>query len=74
VIELNEKTTKMNKTNLIIKVSELSGVGSKECETVLDAFEKVFSNELSTSAGVGNAFDKVYKIMDFLKKRKDNIN
>lgn len=64
----------MNKTNLIIRVSEIAGVNPKECEIVLDAFEKAFNDELSNSKYAGNAFDKAYKIMGFLKKKKDNNN
>lgn len=64
----------MNKTNLVIKVSEISGVDINNCKRVLDAFEEVLGDELSNSDSVGNAFDKIYKMMDSLKKRKDSKN
>ena len=62
----------MDKTEMIAKVSVESGIGVEECEKVLDAFEEVLSEELATSKRVGNIFEKVYKIMSFLKGKKDN--
>ena len=62
----------MNKREIITKVSERSGISWEECEKVLDAFEEVLSEELATSKRVGNIFEKVYKIMSFLKGKKDN--
>lgn len=55
-----------------MKVSEMSGVNLTDCKNVLDAFEEVFSNELSQSGGAMNVFDKIYKVMSFIKNKKDN--
>ena len=57
----------MNKREIITKVSERSGISWEECEKVLDAFEEVLSDELSSSKKMSGAFDKVYKLMSFLK-------
>lgn len=62
----------MNKKETIMKVSEMSGVNLTDCKNVLDAFEEVFSNELSQSGGAMNVFDKIYKVMSFIKNKKDN--
>ncbi len=62
----------MNKREIITKVSERSGISWEECEKVLDAFEEVLSDELSSSKKMSGAFDKVYKLMSFLKGKKDN--
>ena len=58
----------MNKKEVVKKVSQLSGVGYSDCEKVIDALEEVFSEELETSNGIRNAFGKVHKLMEFLKK------
>jgi len=60
----------MNKTEIIRKVAGRSGINEAECIKVLDVFEEVISDELSYSGSIGNAFDRVYKIMVFLKKKK----
>ena len=62
----------MNKKETIMKVSEVSGVDLTNCKKVLDAFEMIFSNELSQSGGAMSAFDKIYKVMSFIKNKKDN--
>ena len=62
----------MNKREIITKVSERSGISWEECEKVLDAFEEVLSDELSSSKKMSGAFDKVYKLMSFLKGKKGN--
>ena len=62
----------MNKKETIIKISEMSGVNLTECEKVQGSFEVIFSNELSQSGGAINAFDKIYKVMSFIKSKKDN--
>ncbi len=61
----------MNKREIVAKVSEESGVSLQECEKVLDAFEEVLSDELSSSKKISGAFDKVYKLMSFVKGKKD---
>ena len=57
----------MNKTNVIRKVSDISGVDSLACAKVLDALEKVLNTELESSKGIGNAFDKIYKVMSLFR-------
>lgn len=59
----------MNKTNVISKVSEISGVASLECVRVLDALESVLSTELEASKGIGKAFDKIYKVMSLFRNK-----
>lgn len=61
----------MNKEGVILKVSEKSGVNEDDCKIVLSAFEEVVSNHISDSKGVGVAFDTIYKIMSFIKSKKD---
>lgn len=61
----------MNKREVIDRVAEKSGIAKSECEKVLTAFEEVFNDELTNSKGIGKAFDKVYKIMDFLNSKKN---
>lgn len=58
----------MNKEEVIIKVSQFSGVEYSDCEKVIEALELVLSEELENSNGIRNAFGKVYKLMGFLKK------
>lgn len=60
----------MNNREVVAKVSELSGVHFDDCQKVLNAFEEVLSDELSNSKDIGRAFDKVIKVMDFLKNKK----
>lgn len=64
----------MNKTNLIIKISEISGVDTHNCKKVLDAFEKALDNELSNLGCAEKAFDKIYKMMSFIRKGRDLKN
>ncbi|GIP34920.1 HU family DNA-binding protein [Paenibacillus sp. J2TS4] len=59
----------MNKTEVVAKVSEKSGVGLTECHKVLEALEEVLSDELSHSQGVSNALDKVYSVLQFFKNK-----
>lgn len=62
----------MNKTEVILNVSEKSGVKPDDTRKVLEAFEEVFNERLSNSKGINCAFDKVYSIMSFIKNKKDN--
>lgn len=62
----------MNKTEVITNVSIRSGINREECEKVLDIFEEVLSDEIAGSKRVGNAFEKVYKLMSFIKSKKDS--
>lgn len=59
----------MNNSEMIAKVSEKSGVNTEDCQKVLDAFEEVLANELSSSKDIGSAFDKVYNLLGFLKNK-----
>lgn len=62
----------MNKTEVILNVSEKSGVKPDDTRKVLEAFEEVFNERLSNSKVINSAFDKVYSIMSFIKNKKDN--
>lgn len=62
----------MDKAEVVLKVSEKSGIDEDDCRKVLDAFEEVVSNHLSDSKGVGAAFETVYKMMSFIKNNKNN--
>lgn len=55
---------------MALKVSEKSGVAVDDCYKVLEAFEEVLSDELSNSKNIGNAFDKIYNVLTFLKNKK----
>lgn len=58
----------MNKKETLEKISEISQVSISDCEKVVDALERVLTEELETSKGISSVFDKVYKIMSFFKK------
>ncbi|USG64800.1 HU family DNA-binding protein [Brevibacillus ruminantium] len=60
----------MNKTEVVFKVSERSGVNEEDCRKVLDALEEVLSDELSNSQDVRSVFDKVYSLLHFFQKNK----
>lgn len=60
----------MNNAEVVARVSELSGVNVADCEKVLQALETVLSDELSHSESVGNAFDKIYNVLNYFKQRK----
>ncbi len=60
----------MNNQEMVLKVSQKSGINSPDCQKVLDALEQVLNEELENSKGVGDAFDKVYKILSFFKNKK----
>lgn len=60
----------MNKQDLVIKVSEKSGINQDDCTKVLNAFEEVFSNRLSDSNSISGAFDKIYNVISFIKNKK----
>lgn len=61
----------MNKAEVILKVSEKSGINEDDCKKILNAFEEVLSDRLSDSKGV-SVFETVYKIMSFIKSKKEN--
>lgn len=58
----------MNNRELVMKTSELSGIGYTDCEKVLKALEKVMSDELEESKGAKSIFEKLYNLMTILKK------
>lgn len=58
----------MNKKEVVLKVSQLSGIQYSDCSKVIEVLEQILSEELGTSNGIRNAFSKVYKLMGFLKK------
>ncbi|MGM5630576.1 hypothetical protein O2K51_06690 [Apibacter raozihei] len=61
----------MNRAEVLIKISKDTGIKVEDCEKVLDSFENILDEKISNSKGVGNAFDKVYQLMSFIKRRKD---
>ncbi len=61
----------MNKTEVIYNVSKRSGIDEEICRTVLDTFEEVFTDELTYNKGKGRRFDRIYRVMTFLKRKKD---
>lgn len=60
----------MNKSDVIAKVSEKSGVQMEDCRRVLEALEQVLGDELSHSKDVSSTFDKVYNVLQFFKSKK----
>ncbi|PWA09753.1 hypothetical protein DCC39_12375 [Pueribacillus theae] len=64
----------MNNTEVMMKVSEVSGINIDDCQKVLNAFEEVLSDELTHSKDVSNAFDKIYKVLSFLKNKKRRVS
>ncbi|MDU1891489.1 MAG: HU family DNA-binding protein [Dysgonomonas sp.] len=58
----------MNKTEVIEKVSQLSGVEASDCTKVLNALEQVLNNELEASGSIRNFVGKLYKLLSILKK------
>ncbi|WP_144463027.1 HU family DNA-binding protein [Siminovitchia fortis] len=60
----------MNNSEVIMKVSEKSGVNADDCQKVLEAFEDVLSDELSNSKDISGAFDKFFNVLSFLKNKK----
>lgn len=62
----------MNKTEMTTKISERSGVAMEDCQKVVDAFEEVLNEELLNSKDIGNAFDKIYKLLSFFKNKNNS--
>ncbi len=60
----------MNKREVIRNVSVRSGVDDEVCVKVLYALEEVLSEELAYGRGQ-NKFDFVYKVMTFIKRKKE---
>lgn len=61
----------MNKKEVVTKVSQLSGIEYSDCNKVIEALERVLSEELEATNGIRNAFGKVHKLMEFLKKKSE---
>lgn len=61
----------MNKAKVILEVSEKSGVNTADCAKVLDAFEEVLAARLKDEKNIGGVFDQIYKVMQFIKSKKD---
>lgn len=59
-----------NKSQVIGKVAELSGVDAETCGKVLGAFEKVMQDELGASQGVGGVLEKLGAIINILGGNK----
>lgn len=64
----------MNHKNVIKKISDKTGVSEKDCELVLNALEDVLEEDLASSKHVGNAVDKIYNLLGYLKGKKRGEN
>lgn len=60
----------MNKDTMAAKVSVRSGISEDICKKIIDNFEEVLSEELESSKSLGKAFNRVYNIMNFFKRKK----
>jgi len=58
----------MNKRELLLKTSKLSGIETSACEKVLKTLEEVMSDELESSKNAKSFFEKLYNLMSILKK------
>lgn len=54
----------MNKAEVVRKVAERSGVSEQECESVIDALEKVLQDELGTGV-----MSKLSGVMQFFSQK-----
>ena len=61
----------MNKTEVISRVAEITGIDPVDCTKVLDAFEEVLSKELARKGWKNGIFETVFKIMSNVKNKKD---
>lgn len=59
----------MNKTEMLAKVAEMTGVGADTCGKVIDAFQKVLQEELAAN-NAGGLLDKLGGALNFLKGEK----
>lgn len=55
----------MNKTEVIAKVSEVSGVDAETCEKVVAALKKVLQDELGNKGGAG-VLGKIAGVLNYL--------
>ncbi len=60
----------MNKKDMVLRLSQKSGVGLPECQKVLDALEETLNEELASSKSFSDGFDKIYKLISFFKGKK----
>jgi len=58
----------MNKKETMIKISDLSGIEYSDCCKVIETLEQILSKELDASNGIRSTFNRVHKLMEFLKK------
>lgn len=61
----------MNKREVILKVSVESGVNAADCEKVLNAFENVFTHEISASNTASTIFDKAYRMLNYIQSKRN---
>lgn len=61
----------MNKTEVINKVSALSGIDTDQCIKVIDALQSVLTEEIEHSPGKAKALDKVDKLLSYLKRKSN---
>ncbi len=59
----------MNKTEMLAKVAEMTGVTPDTCGKVIDAFQKVLQDELAAN-NAGGLLDKLGGALNFLKGEK----
>lgn len=64
----------MNKREVISTVAERSGVSPEDCTKVLEAFEEVFSEEITRSKWKGTVFEYIYDILTRIRSKKNNRN
>jgi len=58
----------MKKSEVILQVSEISGIDTVSCQKVLKALEQVFEQELSVSKKKEGWFNTAFNVMNFIKK------
>lgn len=61
----------MNKTEVISRVPEMTGIDPIACTKVLDAFEEVLSKELARKGWKNEIFETVFKIMSNVKNKRN---
>jgi len=71
ILTIKLKFTSMNKSEVIISVSQRTGISPEDCEKVLDAFEEVFNDELENKKWKGRTFDKVYRVMSYFYNKRN---
>lgn len=61
----------MNKREVIATVAERSGINPDECRIVLDTFENVFAEEISSSKWKEAVFGHVYDILTNIRNKQN---